>query len=432
MADTPQTEQEGLAQGGRSVSAPGFGLIDFATLPSGVTQEIIPLQAEDLGASRGILYTRGGEKTVVCFMHPRADMSRHYAMPALLEAGYATFGHQNRWLNNDIACIHEMLLVDIAAGVRFLKEVKGFEHVILFGNSGGGSLYAFYQAQAATPPPGRLTDTPAGDPYDLNRFQMPPADGMAHFAVHLGEGVFLMDKIDPSVTDESDLLSCDPTLDMYNPANGFREPPQPSTYSAEFLLSYRAAQHARVARLDAIARSYLAEQRYFQELMQQPEFKKLPLERRQFINRRAVMGPYMTIYRTEADPAYCDLSLHASHSTRAVGSLISARPDLMNYMEGGFGRYQTPRAWLSTWSGLSSRAAIPANLPQITIPTLVMAFTGDNACFPDDSEAMYQQSPAQDKQLKHVDADHFGLPLKGREQALRQVVEWLRERFPGR
>lgn len=161
MAD-PKTEQEGLASGGRSVSAPGFGLIDFATLPAGVTQEIIPLQAQDGGASRGVLYTRGGEKTVVCFMHPRADISRHYAMPALLEAGYATFGHQNRWLNNDIACIHEMLLVDIAAGVRFLKEVKGFQHVILFGNSGSGSLYGFYQAQAATAPPGRLTDTPAG------------------------------------------------------------------------------------------------------------------------------------------------------------------------------------------------------------------------------------------------------------------------------
>ncbi|MGH7961113.1 MAG: alpha/beta hydrolase [Candidatus Binatia bacterium] len=415
-----------------SAASPGIGFIDFQTLPAGTTEEVVTLAAEDGGASRGVLYRRGGEKTVVCFMHPRADMSRHYAIPTVLEAGYAAFGHQNRWLNNDIACIHEVLLADVAAGVRFLKEVKGFERVILFGNSGGGSLYAFYQGQAVTPPPGRLTDTPAGDPYDLNRFQMPPADGLIFFAVHLGEGVFMLDKIDPSVTAESDPLSCDPSLDMYNPANGFRELPEQSKYSAEFLERYRPAQRARVARLDAIARKYVEEQRYFQELMRQPEFQKLPLERKQFINRRAVVGPYMIIYRTEADPAYCDLSLNAKHSTRKVGSLITPRPDLFNYMEGGFSRYQTPRAWLSNWSGLSSRAAILANLPKITVPTLVVSFTADNACFPDSSEAMYQQSLAQDKQIAYVDANHFGYPLTGREEALNVMAQWLRERFAGR
>jgi hypothetical protein len=42
-----------------SVASPGFGLIDFAMLPSGATQEVVPLLAEDGGASRGVLYTRG-------------------------------------------------------------------------------------------------------------------------------------------------------------------------------------------------------------------------------------------------------------------------------------------------------------------------------------------------------------------------------------
>lgn len=415
-----------------SAASPGIGFIDFQSLPARTTEEVVTLAAEDGGASRGVLFRRGGEKTVVCFMHPRADMSRHYAIPTFLEAGYAAFGHQNRWLNNDIACIHEVLLADVAAGVRFLKEVKGFERVILFGNSGGGSLYAFYQAQAVTTPPGRLTDTPAGDPYDLNRFQMPPADGLIFFAVHPGEGVFMLDKIDPSVTDESDPLSCDPNLDMYNPANGFRELPEQSKYSAEFLQRYRVAQRARVARLDAIARKYIAEQRYFQELMSQPEFPQLPLERKQFIQRRAVVGRYMIIYRTEADPAYCDLSLNTERSTRKVGSLITPRPDLFNYMEGGFSRYQTPRAWLSNWSGLSSRAAILANLPKITVPTLVVSFTADNACFPDASAAMYEQSPAQDKQIAHVEANHFGYPLEGREKALKLTGQWITERFPVR
>jgi pimeloyl-ACP methyl ester carboxylesterase len=415
-----------------SVASPGFGLIDFATLPSGTSQEVVPLVAHDGGTSRAVLYTRGGEKTVVCFMHPRADMSRHYAMPALLEAGYATFGHQGRWPNTDIACIHEMLLADIATGMRFLKEDRGFQNVVLFGNSGGGSLYAFYQAQAVTPPPGRLSHTPAGDPYDLNPLEMPAADGIVHVAVHMGEGVFLTEAIDPSVTDENDPLACDAALDMYNPANGFREPPQQSKYSEEFLEVFRAGQRARVARLDAIARAYIEEQTYFQALMDQPDFGALALDQKNFISRRAVVGRYMTIYRTEAEPAYCDLSLHATSSTRTVGSIVSPRPDRVNYMEGGFARYQTPRAWLSTWSGLSSRADLMANLPKLSLPTLVVVFTGDNACFPDTSEAMYAQSPAQDKHIDYADASHFGMPPTGRQRALQIVVKWMNERFPGR
>ena len=57
-------------------------------------------------------------------------MSRHYATPALIAAGYAVFGQNSRWLNNDALCVHETLLLDVAAGVRFLRE-RGFERVVL-------------------------------------------------------------------------------------------------------------------------------------------------------------------------------------------------------------------------------------------------------------------------------------------------------------
>ena len=417
-------------------SSAGSGLISFDKLPAGVSYEIVPLTAEDRGESKGVLYTKGGEKTVVCMMHPRADMTRHYAIPYLLEAGYAAFGQEGRWPGNDIACIHEMLLPDIAASMKLLKEQRGFQRVVFIGNSGGGSLYSFYQTQAATAPPGRLTHTPAGDSYDLNRFTLPPGDGIVILAAHLGEGKFLQNAIDPSVTDENEPLSCDPSLDMYNPANGFREPSESSKYSEEFIQRYRTAQTARVARIDAIARRYVEEQRYFQDLTRQPEFDKLSLERRSFISRRALVGRYMEIHRTEANLTYTDPSI--CPSSRDYGSLFSPRPDLFNYMEAGFGKYQTPRAWLSTWSGLSSRAAVLDNLPKVTIPTLVVTYTGDHAIYPQESAAIYQQSPATDKQLAHVDGDHFGFPLPskpnegGRSSAMKLIVQWLRERFPAR
>lgn len=413
----------------------GLSLLSFDTLPPGSSSEVVALQAEDRGESKGVLYTKGGEKTVVCMMHPRADMSRHYAIPYLLEAGFAAFGQEGRWPGNDIACIHEMLLMDIAASVRFLKE-RGFQKIILLGNSGGGSLYTFYQAQAATAPPNRLTDTPAGDPYDLNRYQMPAADGMVIIAAHLGEGKVLQAAIDPSVTDEVDPLSCDPSLDMYNPANGFREPPESSKYSEEFLLRYRAAQAMRVARLDAIARRYIEEQRYFADLTREAAFDNQPPTRRSFVSRRAVSGRYLLINRTEANPAFTDLSIDPS--LRSYGSLFSPRPDLFNYTEAGFGKYQTPRAWLSTWSGLSSRASVLDNIIRIKVPTLVLNYTGDHGIHPSDSEAIYRRSAAADKQLEQVDGDHFGNPLPsrpdrgGRPEAARLIVRWLRERFPAR
>lgn len=412
-----------------TVSAPGFGLLDFDALPEGTTEEAVSLAAEDGVVSRGFLFSRGGEKTVVCFTHPRADMSRHYAMPALLGAGYATFGQQCRGLNNDVNCIHELLLLDIAAAMRFLKDERGFEKVVLFGNSGGGSLYSFYQVQAAASPPHRLTDTPAGDPCDLNAVTMHKADALVNVAVHPGEGMILLDIIDPSVTDEVDPLSCDPELDMYNPANGFREPPQESKYSAEFLERYRIAQQARVARLDAQARGYIAEQQQCTAMMEEPGFSNLSYEQRTLIARRASVGRYMIIYRTDAGPAYCDLSLNASRSTRTVGSLSSPRPNLSNYMEGGFARYLTPRAWLSSWSALSSRAATLENVARIKEPTLVLAYTADNACFPDFHEELYQRSAADDKQLFHAAGDHFGQPPEGRLQAMKHVVAWMQERF---
>ncbi len=141
----------------------------------------------------------------------------------------------------------------------------------------------------------------------------------------------------------------------------------------------------------------------------------------------------MIVYRTEADLRMFDLSLDPSE--RDAGSLFSYRPDLSNYMEFGFGRVQTPRAWLSTWSGLSSNADVVKNAPKITVPSLVIYYRGDNAIFPSDAKAAFDAIAAADKQLASAPGDHYGFAVgtqerRGAPEALRQVVEWMRERFP--
>ena len=145
-------------------------------LPEGTRETNVRLQAEDGCHSSGILYHRGNEKTVIVFNHPRADYSSHYMAPLLVAGGYAVYGGQTRYLGNDINAEHECMCADVAAQIRYLKA-EGFEKVILAGNSGGGPLSTFYQSQAVKQTPNRLVDTAAGEPYDLNEVDLPPADG---------------------------------------------------------------------------------------------------------------------------------------------------------------------------------------------------------------------------------------------------------------
>src|SRR5882757_2946642 len=228
--------------------SPGTDFLGFGNRVPAAAPEVVMVTAGDGVSSRSVLYASGKEKTVVCIAHLCGDMTRHYAIPDLVENGYAFYAQQGRFAGNDAAALHEPVLADIAAGMQFLRS-RGFEHIVLLGTGITASLYALYQAQATTPAPGRLTDTAAGDPFDLNKFEMPSADGFIFLSNSMGPGKALQQGIDPAVIDESDALSCDPELDMYNIDNGFNAPPQPSKYPADFLARYRAAQKLRTARI---------------------------------------------------------------------------------------------------------------------------------------------------------------------------------------
>jgi hypothetical protein len=412
---------------------PGTDFIGFGD-PAPVTPELVHVTAGDGVTSKAVLYSRGTEKSVVCVMHPRADMTRHYAIPYILGKGFAFFAQVGRFPGDDstAATIHEPLVADVGAGMGFLRS-RGFKSVIALGNSGAASLYCLYHAQATTAAPARLTTTAAGDPFDLNQFDLPTVDGCIFLGAHLGAGKTLEGEIDPSVTDENDPLSCDPELDIYNPDNGFREPAQSSRYSAEFLAKYRVAQKTRAARLDAIAWSLISDQRFYEERSGTPEFDELEPATRSFMTRRAVKGRFMQIHRLDANPANVDLSILPSD--RGYGSLMSVRPDISNYSAMAT-KVLSPRAWLSSWSGRYSRASLLANLPAVRMPTLVVAYSGDNALHPGVAELIYRETPAADKEFATVVGDHFGFPVPskpnqgGRDAGMKVLTDWLLARFP--
>ncbi len=411
--------------------------IDFADIDPSIRQRPVQLYAADFGKSRGILYApaKGKPRTVVIMAHPRADFSTHYSVPYWADAGFAAFGFNTRYLNNDAMMIHENLLLDLAAGIRFLREEEGFEKIVMLGNSGGGSLFAYYDSQARTPAGNRVTAPPGGGPPDLNKFALPAADGYIALAAHPGQGMVLMSCLDAAVVDESDPLASDPALDMYDERNGFKPPPAESRYAADFIERYRAAQVARCARIDAIARRHIAEAGYGRAATRAPDFAASSADNRNHAARRAMAPRYMIVYRTQANLNYLDLSLDPSE--RAVGSIISPRPDLANYSPFGLGRIVTPDAWLSTWSGLSSYAKMASNLSKVTVPTLVVGANGDQDIFNSDVRAEFEASGARDKTVAFIEgADHFmraggaranlGDP---RPRLMNVLTEWTRDRF---
>lgn len=387
-----------------------YGVVEWhRPLPPGTRCEPLQLETPDRALAHGWLYARGGEDTVVCLMHPRANFSRHYAVPALVEAGFAVLCENSRWLNNDATLVHERVLLDVAAGLAAARA--RYARVVLIGNSGGGSLYTFYLSQALAPSGERLTDTAAGEPLDLNAVELPAADAMIYLAAHPGEGHYLLRAIDPSLPDEGDPLCCDPTLDLYDPGNGFAEPPAESRYAAEFLARYRDGQRVRVARIDAIARARLARRH---------------AARARGDRRAAIATDFLLVYRTDADPRAIDLSLDPSK--RDYGSLWGRRPDLINYGAVGFSRVVAPEAWLSTWSGLSSRAEIATTGRRMTLPALVIGYTGDNGIFPSDTDLIADSLGSGRVERRWCDADHYGFPAEtGRDAALEEIVSWIRK-----
>src|SRR5215813_14487643 len=149
----------------------------YRSLDPAIRRELVDHAAADGFPLSGLLYlpSRGEPDTVVVAMHPRVDFARHYLAPAVAAAGYAFFGTASRYLNNDADMLHERVLLDVAGTVGHLRE-SGFRRVVLLGNSGGGSLFAFYLEQAGKPAAERIARAPSGDAVPLRETELPMAD----------------------------------------------------------------------------------------------------------------------------------------------------------------------------------------------------------------------------------------------------------------
>ena len=317
-------------------------------------RESIRLVTPDGALVRGLLWLPPDgtmSKTAVILSHPRATSPCTTPARCSPRRATPTCGFGTRYMDNDIDCLHESCIVDVETVAAEMRR-RGAEAVVLLGNSGGGSLMAMANAER-------------GDRRRLDRHGRPPRRGRVHAPGDRPVGR-------PTSPTRFSVV---PELDMYDPDNGWRPWPEPCTYDRDWLARYRAAQVARVARIDAIAKRVAGRGRG------RPPAARSGRQggRRPDLARPA--GPqrccmkYLTIYRTLADPAYLDLSIDPDE--RPLGSLF-AFPDPLdaNYGRGGLARTMTARGWLSTWSGLSSHAKLADTMPKVTGPDAAPAPDG--------------------------------------------------------
>ena len=394
-------------------------------LPADMKSAVHPTQTADGAQVIGVLHSRGGEKTAVFIMHPRELLISHYAVPYLVQNGYAVWVQGPRTVGNDLRLEHELAVHDVAAGVKRLREV-GFERIVLLGNSGGASLFAFYNHQASLPADQRIARTPGGRPTKLPETELLPVDGFIFVAPHPGQGKLVLAGIDPSVTDEKDPFSVDPALDPFSENNGYKPAADGgATYAPDFITRYRAAQSVRVARIDQFAMGLIREKMEAKKRGKDGGGTRADAQ-------QAALGSMFNVWRTDADLRCFDLK--RDPSDRRFGTVWGVDLIASNFGSVGFARICTPESWLSTWSGLSSNASFDKCGSAISQPSLLIYYTGDNTVFPGDVQAIFDSIGSSDKQRHDVRGNHHGQPLKrdeplGQDIAGAHIIEWLQARF---
>lgn len=326
-----------------------------------------------------------GARVAAIVIHPTSNFMGHYLLEPLAKRGIAALGLNTRYIGNDTVLIMERAIQDLGAGVKWLRS-QGFDKVVLIGNSGGGALTAFYQAQAE-----KLTiqDTPAGDAVDLQPDDLPPANGLVLCAAHLGRSRLMDVWLDPAVIDEHDIIATDPSLDMFNPENG---PP----YSAEFLKRYREAQLHRNRRIEAWARARLG---YLRNIPGGPRDQAF------------------VVYRTLADPRCLDPSIDPND--RVPGTTVWGPPKQQNFGVNSMGRYTSLTGYLSQWSQ-SSRADGPTNLARTTLPVQLLEYTADASTFPSDHETWAAAAKGRIERHQIKGGDHY---LAGKPNLVEEVAD---------
>jgi hypothetical protein len=211
-----------------------------------------------MGRVSGALYKpESGSTPHIAFLvaHRSANNMNNIACRELSRRGFAVLCFNTRYINNDTIAEAEPVALDVKAAVDFARTVPGITKVILLGHSGGSPLMSFYQAVAENgvsycQGPNKIVQ--CGN----ELAGMKPADGLLFAEAHPGDGVQSLRGINPSLSIVDGKVKVDPSLDPFDPKNGYN-PKGASKFSKEFRDRYYAAQskvmNDQLAKVQALA-----------------------------------------------------------------------------------------------------------------------------------------------------------------------------------
>jgi hypothetical protein len=412
--------------------------------------------SNDFATVDGVLHSQRGRRarTALVTTHPRS-LSNLTTWPCedLPRYGVDMLCFNNRYSGSEagteLNVVWEEYARDVAAAVQHLRDL-GYKHVGLYGGSAGGPLMSYYQNVAEN---GNAVfegrDTLSGFEGYLSEgreLRLPRADFMILRAPTMGTSSSFLLRLDGSIVNET-TGERDPSLYLYNPANGFDPSTGSAKYSAEFLERYHQAQGERMNRIiaDAVATQEEVEQG----------------------RGRFTDDEYVVIPGARADPAHADLSIHATTAEpwlvlpdrkvrivkahrpirsgdragnlRTDGGSIHTTESLLSYRvvptEGNY----NPDAVTMDESGIDFDAVnstTPGNIRGVSVPILIIQGTADDQVHLPSAELNYNSATAtDDKTLVFIEgATHSIEPIASkfgdtREMAENLMGKWLRERF---
>lgn len=397
----------------------------------------------------------GAGKTVVIQTHPRRtsfDNATAWPMAELPQAGIDTFAFNNRFTNSeagiDTTTIWELMILDVAAAVNLMRS-RGYENVILYGWSAGGTLVTIYQRTATE---GRATVEEMAS-RSLTDFSLPKescsdigvADGVILQSSTQGTARSFLQRLDGSIVDER-LGTRDPLLDMFEERNGYDPQSGHGEYAEEFLAQYYEAQRVRMERLVSSAQDGLAEIKRGHTEFADDTFMVIPAVRAcpALVDRRLASSTDAE-WRVVPDNAFRTVS-----STRSVveKSAILNRRCVKGTAVHTLTSFLSYRAVPSYDAGASTLGRLFVNGSELLTnnctsygvagfdtPLLITHGTADDSVYVTVAEDTLHHARSEDRELIFVQgAMHDMSPAAGAHADTRQahldcVTEWIASRY---